>query len=149
MSHDRTTDGRFDESVSDREIVWFFETGDRPFHSAGEVADEFGLSRQQAHRRLNALVDAGDLQRIDFGSRSTAWWKSRDVVVLVEETDGYSAHDLTIGVASDGATRAEALQNVAEAIKARQGDFDMSADEVSEELGLDPADVDEDASPPF
>ncbi|PSP53274.1 hypothetical protein BRC74_04675, partial [Halobacteriales archaeon QH_7_68_42] len=100
---------------ADRDTLYFFESGVRPFYSADEVATEFDLDRSQAHRRLEALGESGDLERVAVGERNAIWWRPRDAVVLVEEGDGYSVLDTTTGVASQGAT-------------------DVSPDEVYEEL---------------
>jgi len=149
MSKQRDDDGRFRSSVGDRDILHFFESGARPFYSAGEIAAEFDLDRSQAHRRLAALGESGDLERVAVGERNVVWWRPRDAVVLVEEGDGYSVLDTTTGVASQGATRPEALRMLAEALESHAGATDVSPDEVYEELGIDPDDVDDDASPPW
>ncbi|MEZ3145053.1 type II toxin-antitoxin system HicB family antitoxin [Halobaculum sp. MBLA0143] len=128
MPEQRGSDGRFVESVSDDDILFFFETGDRPFYGTAEVSENFDLSNEQAKRRLEALSDAGELEQIRMNDRQIAWWHERDVVVLRPETDGYSAHDTQVGVASAGDTRAEALRSLAEAIEvAEEDDLDGTA----------------------
>lgn len=147
-SHDN--DGRFAQSVSDEDILWFFETSDKPVHGAGEVAEELNFSRQQAHRRLQSLEEEGHLRRLDIGARNVVWWKPRDAVVLRRERDGFSAHDLRTGVASEGESRAEALRNVAEAVAAHEGEGEeVDPADIHEQLGIDPADITRDAPLPF
>ena len=145
MAPNRDQDGRFTQSVSDEDILYFFETSEQPIHSAGDIAEQFGLSRQQSHRRLGELETQDELRRIELGQRNTAWWKPRDIVVLMQEEDRYSAHDLTVDVASEGETRPEALRNLAEAIELSKGDSEMIAEEIYTELGINPDETDENA----
>lgn len=149
MVHHRGHNGRFTKSVSDEDILYFFETSEQPIHSAGDIAEQFGLSRQQSHRRLGKLETQDELRRIELGQRNTAWWKPRDIVVLMEEEDGYSAHDLTVEVASEGETRSQALRKLAEAIEVREGDSEMTSEEIYDELGIDPDEIDESTLPWF
>lgn len=121
MPEQRASNGQFTESVSDEDILFFFETGDRPFYGTSEVAEEFDLSHTQAKRRLESLSDAGKLEEIRMSDRQIAWWHDRDLVVLRSEEEGYSAHDTAGGVASAGGTRPEALRNLAEAIEVSEG----------------------------
>jgi predicted ArsR family transcriptional regulator len=143
-------DGRYTQYVSDEDILYFFETSEQPIHSAGDIAEQFGLSRQQAHRRLGKLEKRNELRCIELGQRNTAWWKPRDIVVLMQEEDGYSAHDLTVDVASEGETRSKALRKLAEAIEVSEGDSEMTAEaEIYAELGIDPDETDESSPPQF
>jgi DNA-binding Lrp family transcriptional regulator len=148
MAPNRGHNGQFTQSVSDRDILYFFETSEKPIHSAGDIAEQFGLSRQQAHRRLKELETQDELRRIELGQRNVAWWKPRDIVVLMQEEDGFSAHDLSVEVASEGKTRSEALRKLAEAIDVREGNSDMTAEEIYDELDIDPDEIDE-SSPPW
>lgn len=121
MPEQRVSDRQFIESVSDDDILFFFETGDRPFYGTAEVATEFDLSNTQAKRRLESLSEAGELEEVPMNDRQIAWWHDRDLVVLRPEEEGYSAHDTTGGVASAGSTRSEALRRLAEAIEVSEG----------------------------
>ncbi|MEZ3115705.1 hypothetical protein RYH80_07220 [Halobaculum sp. MBLA0147] len=118
MPERRGTDGRFAQSVSDEDILFFFETADRPFYGTGEVAERFDLSNEQARRRLESLAETGALEEVRVNERHTAWLLDRDLVVLRAESDGVSAHDTQTGVASGGEDRPSALRNLAEAIEA-------------------------------
>lgn len=149
MSKQRDDDGRFTSSVSDRDILHFFDSGERPFYSAGEIAAEFDFDRSQAYRRLEALGESGELERVAVGERNVVWWRPRDAVVLVDEDEGYSVLDTTTGVASRGETRPEALRMLAEALESHAGATDVSPDEVYEELGIDPDGIEDDAAPPW
>lgn len=149
MSGERDGEGRYAEMVADGKLIYFFEAGQRDFHSANEVADEFDIDRSQAHRRLSRLADEGELERVEIGSRNVVWWRPRDVVVLIEEESGYSIIDRETGVASQGETRPEALRMLAEAIEAYEGGLDVSPEEIYEELDIDPDDLPADAAPPW
>ena len=149
MSKHRDEGGRYARTVDDGELLHFFDSGQRDFYSAQEIADRFGFDRSQAHRRLRELADAGELERVEVGSRNVVWWRPRDVVALVDEDDGYSIIDPSTGVASQGKTRPEALRMLAEAVEVYEGESEMTPDEIYEELGVDPDDGDEDATPPW
>lgn len=149
MASQRDTDGRYTSAVDDRTLLHFFESGQRDFYSAQEVADEFDLDRSQAHRRLTDLSEAGELERVAVGSRNVVWWRARDVVALIEEDDGYSIIDTTTGVASQGETRPEALRMLAEAIEVSDGDSELTPDEIYAELDIEPESVADDAEPPW
>lgn len=149
MSEQRDGGGRFSETVSDEELLHFFESGQRDFYSANEVANEFGVDRSQAHRRLSALADRNELQRVEIGRRNVVWWRPRDVVIFIEEESGYSILHRETGVASQGETRPEALRMLAEAIEAYEGEPSVSPREIYEELDVDPEDIPADATPPW
>lgn len=151
MSKQRDDGGKYTESVTDGDLLHFFASGQRGFFSASEVAEEFDLDRSQAHRRLSDLAEEGELERVRVGNRNVVWWRPRDVVVLVEEDQGgYSVLDSQTGVASQGETRPEALRMLAEALELHRGEgSEVSPEEVYEELGIDPDEVDDVSVPPW
>ena len=149
MAEHRDEGGRYLRTVDDRDLLFLFDSGQRDFYSAGEIADEFGIDRSQAHRRLSQLTEEGELERVEVGSRNVVWWRPRDVVVLIEEEGGYSVIDPETGVASQGETRPEALRMLAEALELYEGNSEMTSEEIYAELDLDPDDVPEDAAPPW
>lgn len=149
MSERRGRGGRYSPRVEDDELLHFFDSGQRDFYSAGEVAAEFDLDRSQSHRRLSRLAERGDLERVQVGRRNVVWWRPRDVVSLVEQDGGYAILDPRTGVASQGGTRPEALRMLAEAIEVHQGETERSPKEVYDELGIDPDADPEATSPPW
>lgn len=149
MPGQRDGGGRYTETVSDEDLVNFFESGQRDFYGATEIADEFDIDRSQAHRRLAKLADRGELERVEVGSRNVVWWRPRDVVVLLEGDRGYAVIDPGTGVASQGATRPDALRMLAEAVELYEGDSEMTAEEIYEELDIDPDEIPTDAAPPW
>lgn len=148
MSEQRDGEGRYTRTVDDGAILHFFESGQRDFYSAREIATEFGFDRTQAHRRLAQLADDGELERVEVGRRNVVWWRPRDVVVLIEEASGYSIIDRETGVASQGETRLEALRMLAEAIEAYEGESELTPEEIYEELDIDD-ELPSDAAPPW
>lgn len=149
MAKSRDASGEYAESVSDGDLLHHFDSSRRGFFSSGEIADAFDLDRSQAHRRLSDLAERDELEKVELGPRSVAWWRPRDAVVLLEEGEGFTSIDVTTGVASQGDSRSDALRELADALDAADGDGDVSAAEIYDEIGIDPADVDEDAAPPF
>lgn len=149
MSKQRDEGGRYTSTVGDEELLHFFDSGQRDFYSAQEIAEKFGFDRSQAHRRLSQLDGDGELERVEVGSRNVVWWRPRDIVVLIGEEDGYSVVDPETGVASQGETRPEALRMLAEAIEVHEGESEMTPEEIYEELDVDPDEIDTDATPPW
>lgn len=61
-------------SVSDEEILEVFRESDEYVLTTAEVADELGVSRRTALRRLSGLADEGTVERKNVGDRSAVWW---------------------------------------------------------------------------
>lgn len=116
------SDGSEATGISDEDILFFFEEGPRPFYSASEVGEAFDWTRQHARRRLEAIAsdEESRLHRGEVGQRNVVYWIDREVVTLRPDTDGWSAHDTTLGVASGGDSRADALEALAEAIRSHE-----------------------------
>lgn len=149
MSKQRDDDGRYTSTVSDDDLLHFFDSGQRDFYSAQEIADEFEFDRSQAHRRLSQLTDEDELEQVKLGSRNVVYWRPRDVIVLIDEGEGYSIIDPDTGVASQGDTRPEALRMLAEALELQDGESEMSPEDIYAELEIDPEDGATDAAPPW
>lgn len=149
MSKQRDDGGLYTSTVTNDELLHFFDSAQRDFYSAKEIATEFDFDRTQAYRRLSKLSEAGELERVKVGNRNVVWWRPRDVVVLIEEHTGYSVVDPATGVASQGETRPEALKMLAEAIEVHAGKSEITSEEIYDELGIDPAETGEGATPPW
>jgi predicted RNase H-like HicB family nuclease len=149
MSKQRDDRGRYTSTVTDEELLHFFDAAQRDFYSAREIASEFDLDRTQAHRRLSRLDEEGELERVKVGNRNVVWWRPRDIVALIEEDEGYSIVDPATGVASQGKTRPEALRMLAEAIEVHAGKSEMTPDEIYDELNVDSAEIEEGGTPPW
>ncbi|MFB6183648.1 MAG: helix-turn-helix domain-containing protein [Haloarculaceae archaeon] len=74
---ERDDSGQFESDLRNDEIMCYFADG-RPFHTAQEVADRFGIDRSTAYRRLSRLADDGLLEKVSLGSRTVVWWDRRD-----------------------------------------------------------------------
>ena len=75
MSTDTDRDnGRFEEKVSDNDILLVFERHDAPFMSANEVAEELPITKSAVNHRLNKMCDDGLVAKKKIGARAAGWW---------------------------------------------------------------------------
>jgi predicted ArsR family transcriptional regulator len=65
------------ETVSDDEIIQIMQESDDPIHSAGEIANVVGVTRQCVFNRLQQLQAEGRVERKKSGSRTVVWWPSK------------------------------------------------------------------------
>jgi predicted ArsR family transcriptional regulator len=74
------------ETVSDAEILRFFEESSDPFLTTVEVAEFLGFSNEGARKRLYDLADEGliDFKRV---GRSPAWWITNSGRELIDAQD--------------------------------------------------------------
>lgn len=61
------------KDIDDSEILSLFDEHDAPYMTAGELADEVGMSRQGMHNRLLELADDGRIKRKKSG-QMVGWW---------------------------------------------------------------------------
>lgn len=76
---DRSADGRNNSDPSDDDLVSYFEGG-RPFRTAEEVADRFGVDQSTARRRLSRLTDDSQLRRVTLNEQTVVWWRGGEPV---------------------------------------------------------------------
>jgi predicted DNA-binding transcriptional regulator AlpA len=81
---ERDESGQFESELSNEDIMSYFAQG-RPFHTAQEVADQFGIDRSTAYRRLSQLGDNKRLEKISLGSRTVVWWHTTDTATVPDE----------------------------------------------------------------
>jgi predicted ArsR family transcriptional regulator len=74
---ERDDSGQFASELGNEDIMGYFAES-RPFHTAQEVADRFGVDRSTAYRRLSRLEDDGRLEKVSLGSRTVVWWYTAD-----------------------------------------------------------------------
>ncbi|MEZ3145222.1 winged-helix domain-containing protein [Halobaculum sp. MBLA0143] len=79
MSQGRDDAGRFNETVSDQEILKIFDYEDDPVLTAEEVATglqrfDVQLTTEGVRRRLQTMADAGLVSRKTLGARAVGWW---------------------------------------------------------------------------
>jgi repressor of nif and glnA expression len=71
--------GRFDETVTDQEILKVFDYEDDPVLTASEVAaglQRFGvqMTSEGVRNRLDSMADDGLVSRKQLGARAVGWW---------------------------------------------------------------------------
>lgn len=70
----RNDSGEYTSTTTDTAILSYLTDADQPFQTAQSVADQFGLDRSQAYRRLQRLADEGVLNKTKVGGRAAVWW---------------------------------------------------------------------------
>jgi len=83
---ERDENGQFESELDDEDIVSYFAER-RPFHTAQEVADRFGIDRSTAYRRLSRLEDDERLEKVSLGSRTVVWWYTADTAATPDEVE--------------------------------------------------------------
>ncbi|MFC4551764.1 MULTISPECIES: PAS domain S-box protein [Halorussus] len=78
-----------------RETLAVFEESPSPGVplTAGEVADALGRSSSETRRRLEVLVERGELDAKAVGESERVWWRPRDAEADPESLDARSADD--------------------------------------------------------
>ncbi len=74
---ERNESGEFTDRIPAEAALDAFEDRDdaaRPL-TAGDVMDSLDCSRRTAHNKLNALVEADELETRKIGSRGRVWWR--------------------------------------------------------------------------
>ncbi|ESS09356.1 MAG: ribonuclease R winged-helix domain protein [uncultured archaeon A07HN63] len=71
--------GRFDETVTDQEILKVFDYEDDPVLTASEVAtglQRFGvqMTSEGVRNRLDSMADDDFVSRKQLGARAVGWW---------------------------------------------------------------------------
>jgi len=82
----RDESGQFESELDDEDIVSYFAER-RPFHTAQEVADRFGIDRSTAYRRLSRLEDDERLEKVSLGSRTVVWWYTADTATTPDKVE--------------------------------------------------------------
>ncbi|QSW98233.1 winged-helix domain-containing protein [Haloterrigena alkaliphila] len=79
MSQGRDDAGRFEETVTEQDILKVFDYEDDPVLTTTEVADglrRFGksITSEGVRRRLEGMTEEGLVSRKKFGARAVGWW---------------------------------------------------------------------------
>lgn len=79
MSQGRDDAGRFEETVTDQEILKVFDYEDDPVLTVTEVVDglrRFGkhMTSEGVRNRLEDMDDKGLVSRKKIGARAVGWW---------------------------------------------------------------------------
>lgn len=83
---ERDETGKFESDLGNKDIMSYFAEG-RPFHTAQEVADRFGIDRSTAYRRLSQLEDDRRLEKVSLGSRTVVWWYTPESATVPDEIE--------------------------------------------------------------
>jgi repressor of nif and glnA expression len=79
MSRGRDDAGRFEETVTEQDLLRVFDYDDDPVLTAPEVTEglrQFGktMTSEGVRNRLDKLADKGLVERKDVGARAVVWW---------------------------------------------------------------------------
>lgn len=79
MSQGRDDSGRFEETVTEQDILKVFDYEDDPVLTAPEVADglrRFGkqITPEGVRNRLEQMAEKGLVSRKKLGARAVGWW---------------------------------------------------------------------------
>jgi hypothetical protein len=76
MSSKRTRDegGKFEEKVTEQDILKIFDRADTPVLTASDLADALPVGRDAVYRRLSDMHDGGLVGKKDAGARAVVWW---------------------------------------------------------------------------
>ncbi|MDG5821890.1 helix-turn-helix domain-containing protein [Natronococcus sp. A-GB7] len=90
MGRERDDEGKYSDRIPLEVVLDVFNNRDdmaRPV-TADDVAKKTGIARRTAHKKLNALVECGELRTRKIGSRGRVWW----VPIPTEEFNSPSAN---------------------------------------------------------
>jgi predicted ArsR family transcriptional regulator len=73
QERNRTKDGQYAEQVTPEDVLECF-TDCEP-RTAREIADELGIVRRTAHKKLTALAERGDLNKKSVGAHAVVFWR--------------------------------------------------------------------------
>lgn len=104
MSQGRDDAGRFEETVTEQEMLKVFDYEDDPVLTASEVADGLGrfgkhMTPEGVRNRLEGMAEEGLVSRKKLGARAVGWWaevapeldaETAETVDARKETDEWS-----------------------------------------------------------
>ena len=71
--NERDDRGRYTEKVPLDDVRAFFERSEP--HTAGEIADELGITNRAALNKLDTLHEQGEIERKKVGARAVVWYR--------------------------------------------------------------------------
>lgn len=95
--------GRFDEKVTDQDVLLVFDAAREPFLTTAEVAEELPVSRDAVYRRLESMRERDLVGKKKAGARAVGWWAEVAPRLSPEVAERAAAAD------REGATRLEEL----------------------------------------
>jgi len=107
MSKERPRDesGKFEETVTEQDILKVFDRADEPVLTANDIADALPIGRDAVYRRLRDMHDKGLIGRKETGARAVAWWAKVEPAPDVEGVEEMKAGDFRGIVQSDKTAR--------------------------------------------
>jgi DeoR/GlpR family transcriptional regulator of sugar metabolism len=73
MPKERGEDGQYRTTVDAPDVLEILDAVRGPVLTSADVAERLGVSRETARRKLNGLVDAGDLAKRKTAGRVVYW----------------------------------------------------------------------------
>ena len=86
---ERNEHGQFDYALNPETILEVFDARSDPCEplDAGDVADQLGIARRTALKKLNTLSEQGTLTDKKIGARGRVWWVPHVHTDETEPTD--------------------------------------------------------------
>ncbi|XGI84722.1 hypothetical protein ACEU6E_10870 (plasmid) [Halorutilales archaeon Cl-col2-1] len=99
MSTERTRDegGKFEEKVTEQDILKLFDRADEPVLTASDLADALPIGRDAVYRRLRDMHEEDLVGKKKAGANAVVWWAkvaprlSEEAKKRVEEVDRENA----------------------------------------------------------
>jgi len=70
----RDGSGKFEEEVTEQDILKVFAGTDQPVLTASEIADELPVGDKAVYLRLKEMHDSELVNRKEVGARAVVWW---------------------------------------------------------------------------
>jgi hypothetical protein len=101
MSTERTRDegGKFEEKVTEQDILKVFDRADEPVLTTSDLADALPVGRDAVYRRLTDMHDDDIVGRKKAGANAVVWWAkvaprlSEETEKDVEDAEPVMTHD--------------------------------------------------------
>lgn len=70
----RSDSGKFEQKVTEQDILIVFDGCEDAFMTAGEIADRLDVTRQAVNYRLKQMHEKGLVERKKAGAAAVGWW---------------------------------------------------------------------------
>lgn len=74
MERDRNEQGRFEEKITDKDVLAIIQQEPAPAQTAASIANALDVERPSAHNRLTRLHEEGKVERAKLTPRVVIWW---------------------------------------------------------------------------
>ena len=79
MERDRNEQGRFEEKITDEDVLAVIRQESVPAQTAASIANALDVERPSVHNRLTRLHEEGQVERAKLTPRVVIWWIPDDV----------------------------------------------------------------------